>query len=228
MTALDRPAQRWLLVLGLILGTLLTGARDASASCVVPLEPIDLVTGRLAGDTVEERVHANLGQVLGVAELETVRVWDAEPDYTAASATVVSRYWGVRPPDDRFFNDERFAARIDGGHYVGSGAPEDTTSCEPSESQALGTREYVAVFEVSGFVPIESGVTAEDEAVFTEFLGAPVVVDPPTLPAEHPNLGTFSPGSSSVLWIVGGAGAAALVAGIAVWRARRTRNDAPA
>jgi hypothetical protein len=200
------------------------------ASCIVPFEPVSLVTGRLAGERVEERFHANLGEVLGVVELETVHVWEALPGYTAASATVVSRYWGERPPDDRFFMDGRFNARIDGGHFTGPRAPETTISCDPSVAQPLGSYEYVAVFEHSSFVPIESGVTPDQEAIFTQHLGEPISVALPTLPDTHPNadtapvsladFGDVDDVATTPYWLFIAAGAV-LIAGMGLWLRRR-------
>lgn len=225
--AVVRPVSRWLLVVSL-LGVVVVGAVPAAfASCIVPFEPVELVTGRLAGESVEERHHVNLGQVLGVAELETLRVWDAIPEWTAASATVVTRYWGVPPPDQRLDMDDRFNAKVHGGHYTGPSATETGISCDPSEARALGSREYVAVFEVSEFIPIESGLTAEEEAILTQFLGEPTIVDSPALPAEHPNTNTQPPttSNSTMPWILLSFGAVAL-GGIFVWWLLRVRSDA--
>jgi hypothetical protein len=231
MGPVSRCTGRILLAVGVLAGVVFASVGTASASCIVPFEPVALVTGRLAGEPIEERFHADLGQVLGVAELETVQVWEPLPEYTAASATVVSRYWGVRPPDERFIMDARFNARIDGGHYTGPGETVTTISCDPSVAQPLGSREYVAVFERSDLIHIEPAVTPAQEAIFTQHLGEPITVDPPTLPDTHPSADAGAPDDfagdieevdTTPYWLFVAVGAV-LAAGLVTWLQRRRR-----
>jgi hypothetical protein len=84
---------RWLFA-GLVMASLIAVQSSANAcSLPAPVE-IDVVTRALAGEELDSRFYPELPPVVAVVEWSTVRVWDATRDHTAASASVVTRYWG--------------------------------------------------------------------------------------------------------------------------------------
>ena len=170
---------RWkALLVGVVAFTLVLVEPEAgSASCQVPHESVDYAVGLLEGRDVQGFVFSDPGEVVAVIERETVKVWQATPTHTAASATIMARYWGD-PPLSMFDPITHGAEPIE--------QSETSTSCEPSQARGIGDIELGVVFSSAGYVPfLEDELTPSQEQTLIELLGPQVLPPLPNLPVDH-------------------------------------------
>lgn len=240
---LARPVSLVLVTAGLFVVLGLGGSGPARACSPIAAEPVEFVTGLLTGEAVEgSGTRTNVGRIVAVVDREAILVWDAVPGFSAASASVVARYWGVAP------RDSTFDPQIRGGEPIPSSYQPGGGECPPTIAQPLGSHEFVAIIEPGLDVPLlESELTRQQEAILTEFLGESIWVDPPELPAQHPQADatpTATPPVTTTLratgpvaqasgaegarsgwpWILAALGAVGFL-GLVAWGVMRTRSD---
>jgi len=111
------------------------------------------LVGLLQGDTEPSKFGRFSSLPVAIVERQTVRVWPAEGVFTAASATVATRYWGVPP------REVSSGVTMAGGDYLED--PVLVSSCGPSRAKPLGETSYTVFLAPAGIVPVQGEVTEE-------------------------------------------------------------------